>query len=126
MELFFGYWQSFLVGRVDDEPESRSATMLHLDDGGSPELTRWHSHRGSIFPTSIEIEVGHRGPSFEGVSNVTDISARAECIRTTNHLSVTCPFWTRFMLKPTVGIELDIVSARRLRAIILQPLLTRW
>jgi len=21
------------------------------------------------------------------------------------HLSVTCPFWTRFMLKPTVGIE---------------------
>jgi len=24
----------------------------------------------------------------------------------TNHLSVTCPFWTRFMLKPTVGIEL--------------------
>lgn len=24
----------------------------------------------------------------------------------THHLSVTWPFWTRFMLKPTVGMEL--------------------
>jgi hypothetical protein len=26
--------------------------------------------------------------------------------KVTNHFRVTCPFWTRFMLKPTVGIEL--------------------
>lgn len=25
VELFFGYWQSFLIGRVDDEPGSLSA-----------------------------------------------------------------------------------------------------
>jgi hypothetical protein len=31
--------------------------------------------------------------------------------KVTNHFRVTCPFWTRFMLKPTVGIELGrIVS----------------
>lgn len=27
--------------------------------------------------------------------------------KTTYHFRVTCPFWTRFMLKPTVGIELE-------------------
>ncbi len=32
-------------------------------------------------------------------------------ICTTYHFSVTWPFWTRFMLKPTVGIELQAPSA---------------
>ena len=33
VELFFGYWQSFLIGRVDDEPENLSALNLHSRSG---------------------------------------------------------------------------------------------
>ena len=34
-------------------------------------------------------------------------------VEVTNHFSVTCPFWTRFMLKPTVGIELRRVVSNQ-------------
>ncbi len=33
-----------------------------------------------------------------------DLDRRLEC--NAYHLRVTCPFWTRFILKPTVGMEL--------------------
>lgn len=32
--------------------------------------------------------------------------------RTAYHFNVTCPFWTRFMLNPTVGMELLMDQSR--------------
>ena len=59
--------------------------------------------------------VGRRDPNLEMLVN--RLNSIDMCMlllhKMTNHFSVTCPFWTRFMLKPTVGIELSTVVSKR-------------
>ena len=79
-------------------------------------LTLSHSLRGSIVPTWNGTGADHRDPNLEVLVERPDtIDACMLLLRKmTNHFSVTCPFWTRFMLKPTVGIELRGVVSKRI------------
>jgi hypothetical protein len=77
------------------------------------ELTLSHSRRDNIFPTWNGTGAGRRDPNW----NMSVEGSISACMlplhEITNHFSVTCPFWTRFMLKPTVGIELGRVVSNQ-------------
>jgi len=50
VKLFFGYWQSFLVGRVDDKSEDLSALNLH-PRSGRPRYLHYRIYAATIpFP----------------------------------------------------------------------------
>jgi hypothetical protein len=87
--------------------------VLRLRRSCEAGLTLWRSLRDNTFPTWNGTGAGRRDPNWK-MSVESSISA---CMlplhEMTNHFSVTCPFWTRFMLKPTVGIELKGLSAIR-------------
>lgn len=80
--------------------------------------TQWRSLPDSTSPTLIETAAGHLSPScFLSAAVAWLREAPGRCpglavqdlrkVGDTYHFSVTWPFCTRFMLKPTVGIELD-------------------
>lgn len=82
-----------------------------LGRGGTGGLTRSHSHLDNIAPTLTETWAGLLDPNWN-MSAHTDHAQYAAAAfksrkeRVTYHFKVTCPFCTRFILKPTVGMEL--------------------
>lgn len=75
-------------------------------------LTRSHLLPDSIAPTSVETVAVHLDPSWMDIRYIAHRRLKAQ-LWVTNHLRVTWPFWTRFVLNPIVGIELKQGLARQ-------------
>lgn len=103
--------QRLLVGRIHDESDSISvnqSTGTRISQAIlNRQRTRWRSRLDNIAPTWCETAAGHPDPSYLVATRQRPRSSPDAMRCGSDHFNVTWPFWTRFMLKPTVGIELD-------------------